>query len=128
MEALSGGSHQHSHFTTDSCPWCGSEITHEKFEQIQEKIRSEERRLRDLQRVELEREHADQLAGALAAQRAEAARSQSEALAGQRMLLVAERDAAKIELSNARADLDGTRTQLAEERERIAGRIKQLET
>lgn len=119
----------------EACPWCGSAITNEKFEEIQDRIRADERRLREAERAEMELEHQAHTAKAVAQAKAQLSAQlgqqaevrQKEALEGLRGLLEGERDAARIELANTRTEAASAQAQMAEERARLDARLRQIE-
>lgn len=116
---------------TDSCPTCGSSISQARLIEIQERMATDQRRLRDTMRVDLEREHKEardkreaELRRDLAA---EAKREREVALDCQRKLLESERDSAKTELANMRDELDRSRAKFEEDLAGANGRTAKLE-
>lgn len=116
---------------TDSCPTCGSSIGHARLAEIRERLKNEQRRLRDTVRAELAREHKEALDKREAELRseltAEAKRERDTALDRQRKLLESERDSAKTELANVRGELDHARSKFEEDLAGANARAVKLE-
>jgi len=116
---------------TDSCPTCGSSISQAKLTEVRERLKTEQRRLRESVHAELARQHKEALDKREAELRrelaAEAKREREAALDRQRKLLEAERDSAKTELANVRGELDRVRSKAQEELAGANARAAKLE-
>ncbi len=116
---------------TDSCPTCGSSISHAKLGEIRERLEGEQRRMREAMRANLAREHKEALEQRESELRrelsAEAALERDAALGRQRKLLEGERDSAKTELANVRSELDSVRSKFEEDLAGANARAVKLE-
>ncbi|MGB3552408.1 MAG: DUF2130 domain-containing protein [Candidatus Binatus sp.] len=102
------------HPASETCPWCGSEISHQKFLQVQTKIREEERKRLAQVRAEIERESGEKIRLAKAAATKEANEQAAKSLAA----LKTERDAATARLKQIQQATEEAKKAVAAELER----------